>query len=98
MITESAQLKGASIKLVFGVGKTNVLNVMLYICIYTLFIYMHIYTIIQCSRLNSNHWGPTKSVLIKRCSNYEFAFYGFFNSKRYHSWLIENSFHNFFKI
>ena len=28
---------------------------------------------IQRSPLNSNCWGPTKFVLIMRCSNYEFA-------------------------
>ena len=28
---------------------------------------------IQCSPFNSNYQGPTKFVLIMRCSNYEFA-------------------------
>ena len=28
---------------------------------------------IQCSPLNSNSRGPTKSVLIMKCSNYKFA-------------------------
>ena len=28
---------------------------------------------LQCSSLNSNSRGPTKFVLIMRCSNYEFA-------------------------
>ena len=32
------------------------------------------YMILQCSPLNSNSRGPTKCVLIMRCSIYEFAF------------------------
>ena len=31
------------------------------------------YMILQCSPLNSNSRGPTKCVLIMRCSNYKFT-------------------------
>ena len=38
---------------------------LIYVCSYSMYV--------QCSPLNLNSWGPTKLVLIMRCSNCEFA-------------------------
>ena len=48
---------------------------------------------LKSSSLNSNDQGPTKFVLIMRCSNHEFVFADFSNSKRYHSWPMKVHFY-----